>query len=229
MTKSKDTNKQQYSKSKFWLLVFVICLLFVSWNLFLGIYNVSAQTASSSADTIRDSVKQKVTEELAQIKKGVAKKGFIGSVTNISDGKVTINTLTGFTRQALVVADTTIKLSSGGDGTPGDLKVGQYVLAMGDVDSQNSMTTKRLLVVTKPSDDPRKVIFGSLTKVSSTSFSIGSDSYKITSASKFTGKTKVSDLAVNSKIMAIINNGIATRINLLSTPTSSSPSATPKP
>jgi len=230
MTKYQVPNKLQYQKSIFWLLFIVICLLFVSWNLYLGISAVHAQTATNSADTIRDSVKQKVTEELAQIKKGVAKKGFVGSISAISDGNITINSFMLEPRKALVAADTTIKLQNGSDGTPGDLKVGQYVLAMGDVDSQNTMTTKRLLIIPKPTDDTRKVVFGTLIKTSSTSFTIGTNAYKVTSVTKFTGKTKAADLKVDSKIIAIVNSsGVATRVQLASASDSSSPSATPKP
>lgn len=187
-------------------------------------------TATSSADTIRDSVKQKVSEELAQIKKGVAKKGFVGSISAISDGIFTINTFMLQPRKALVTADTTIKLLGGSDGTPGDLKVGQYVLALGDVDSQNTMTTKRLLVIGKPAEDTRKVVFGNIIKSTSTSFTIGTETYKITSTTKFTNKTKAADLTVGAKIMAIVNSSNnATRVQLVSATVSSTPSATPKP
>jgi hypothetical protein len=236
MTNHQDTNKSKNLNTKVWLLVIVICLLFVSCTLYLGTFSVHAQTpATDSAAAIRDSVKQKVTEELAQIKKGVAKKGFIGSITSATDAKIVITTLSGASRNALVVADTTVKLLSGGEGTPGDLKTSQYILAMGDVDSQNDMTTKRLLVVAKPEPDTRTVVFGTITKSTTSSFTIGSDTFKFTASTKFSAKAKATDLVVGSKVVAIIDKGTASRIQIVAVAPSATPvpiatvSATPKP
>jgi hypothetical protein len=223
--------------NKFKILKIAIWCLFGYWLLVIGIsgHTVSAQTpATDSAAAIRDSVKQKVTEELAQIKQGVAKKGFIGSIVSVSDASIALTNIYGSPRKILVAADTTIKLASGADGTPGDLKAGMYVLAMGNVDSQNTMTATRLLVVGKPDTDTRTVIFDTITKVAASSFTVSSGTYKVTSTTKFTNKNKVTYLVVGTKILAIINNGSATRIQIVaaahtSTPTTSTSSATSKP
>jgi hypothetical protein len=215
------------------LAVFVSCFLFLG----ILIQKASAQTptATDSASTIRDSVKQKVTEELAQIKQGVAKKGFIGSIVTVSDASISLTGVFGQTHKILVAADTTIKLANGADGTPGDLKAGQYILAMGDVDSQDTMTSKRLLVVAKPDAETRTVVFGTITKSTTSSFMLGTDTYKFTAATKFANKAKATDLQIGAKVTAIINNGTATRL-LISVPAptatttpTASVSATPKP
>lgn len=129
---------------------------------------VSAQTSTESAQGLRDSVKQKVEEELSQIKKAVSKKAFLGTITAKSEATVTLNNYRNEPRQALVTTDSTIKLKSGRDGTLKDLSVGDFILVMGDVDSQNTMTAKRLLVIAPPSEDMRKFTFGKITAIGST-------------------------------------------------------------
>lgn len=204
--------------------------LLVVTSLSAATLSVHAQTpATDSAATIRDSVKQKVNEELAQIKKGIAKKGFIGQVTAVSDATISLTNVFGQTRKVLIAADTTVKLLGGSDGTPADVKANLYILAMGDVDSQNTMTAKRLLVVAKPDTDTRSVVYGAVAKSSTSSLTIGQTAYKITSTTKYTGKTKSTDIVVGANVMAVIDGSSATRIQLVSTATPiSSPSATPK-
>lgn len=168
---------------------------------------VSAQTASPSG-TIRDSVKQKVAAELAQIKKAVAKKGFVGSVTTKTDATITMTTLLNQTRNLVVTTDTTVKLSGSKDGTLADIKVGDYILAMGDVDSDNKMNVKRLLVIPQPPADKRVATFGTVTKSTSSSITLTNlknESYdiKVTAGTKFNDKFKFSDLKDGSKVVVL--------------------------
>lgn len=129
---------------------------------------VSAETSTESAQNLRDSVKQKVEEELSQIKKAVSKKAFLGTITSKSEATVTLNNYRNESRQALVTTDSTIKLKNNRDGTLKDLSVGDYILVMGDVDSQNTMTAKRLLVIAPPPADTHKFTFGKITAIGST-------------------------------------------------------------
>lgn len=183
-------------------LVFVIFILSTS-N--LAISNIHAQ---SPTESIRDSVKKQVDEELSQIKKAVAKKGFVGSISAKSDGTLTITNLQGSSRQAAVTADATIKLQNGKDGTPADLKVGDFVISMGDVDSANFMTVKRLLVIAKPTDDKRVTIFGTVTKATTSTLTIETldkkaYSVKVQASTKYTGKTKTTDVKVDGKVIIL--------------------------
>lgn len=168
---------------------------------------VYAQVASPSG-TLRESVKQKVAAELAQIKKAVAKKGFVGSVSSKTDATVTMTTLMNQTRNLVVTTDTTIKLSGGKDGTITDIKVGDYILAMGDVDSDNKMNVKRLLVIPQPPAEKRNTTFGTITKSTSSSITITNlknEAYdiKVTAGTKFNDKFKLTDVKEGSKVIII--------------------------
>jgi len=171
--------------------------------------NVSAQTATEGASPLRDSVKQKVAEELAQIKKAVSKKAFLGTISSVSEATLTLTNLRNQTRNVVVGTDSVIKLKNGKDGTVADLKSGLVVLVMGDVDSAGVMTSKRLLVISQPAEFKRQAVMGTVTKASSSSLTLEKintkDTWtiKLTSANKYTAKTKASDVKVGLKIVVL--------------------------
>jgi len=185
-----------------------------------------AQDATQGATQLRDSVKQKVTEELTQIKKVLTKKGFIGTVTSYSDGVITLTNLKNQTRTITITADTTIKLISNKEGTPADIKVNDFVIAMGDADAQNNMTLKRILVLSKPNEDRREFYSGTITKASISSITIKTATeervLKINSATKYTPKgTDSGDLEANAKVLVVTipsstgTDRTATRIHVM--------------
>lgn len=181
---------------------------------------VLAQSPSPTG-TIRDAVKQKVNEELSQIKQAVAKKGFVGSITSKSEVAITVTTIQNQTRTANVTTDTTIKLQGSKDGTPADLKVGDFILVMGNVDSANVMTATRLLVIGKPAEDNREVGHGTVTKISTSAVSVQTKSdtlnLKITASTKMNDKYKKADIKEQSKVVVIYNSKTmeASRIHLI--------------
>jgi hypothetical protein len=211
--------------------LFVLLPVFTS---FLITSQVMAQTSSESAQVLRDSVKQKVEEELSQIKKAVSKKAFLGTITAKSEATVTINSYRNEQRQALVTTDSTIKLKNGKDGTLKDLTAGDYILIMGDVDSQNLMTAKRLLVITAPTEDKRKLTFGKVTASGSTITieSSAKDSLiaKLSSASVITKvasgksvKAKTTDIKTGDMVIAISKPGTQLAVTDLQIVSSSTP------
>lgn len=171
----------------------------------ISVQTLHAQTASPSG-TILDSVKQKVEAELADIKKGVAKKAFIGTVTTKDSNMLTITTLTNQTRSAAVSTDTVIKLTGNKDGTIADIKVNDFGIFMGDVDSQNAMTVKRVLILPTPPTDKRAVVFGTVTKSQPNTLTIETQkkeiwTVKVSSSTKYTKNTKYADVEVGDKIL----------------------------
>ncbi len=166
---------------------------------------VAAQSPSptaSSSGNIRDAVKQKVSEELANIKQAVAKRAYVGTISAKSDLTLTITNLKNQSRTATVTTDTTIKLTGGKDGTPADLKVGDFIIAMGDVDSNGVLTTKRLLVIAQPEADNRDSVFVTVTKVSASSLT-GENLKKEVWTIKLTSAAKAADVKVGSKLVAV--------------------------
>ncbi len=174
-----------------------------------------AQTPSpsaTSAGVIRDAVKQQVDKELANIKQAVAKKAYVGTIANKSDLTLTITNLKNQSRTATVTTDTTIKLAGGKDGTPADLKVGDFVIAMGDADSNGVLTAKRLLVVTPSAADNRSAVFATVTKVTSAALTLENLkkeawTIKLNSSTSYTGTTTATDIKVGSKIVVAGTSG----------------------
>jgi hypothetical protein len=210
--------------------VLFLSLLSVSCLLYAG--RVLAQTATDSSTGLRDSVKQKVEEELAQIVKSVSKKAFLGTITAKADASITLNNYHNQARTIIVGTDTAIKLKNGRDGTPADLKTADYILVMGDVDSAGTMTAKRILVISEPAADKRETAYGTITKTTSSSVVIDnlkneSVTVKVTSATKYTGTTKLSNLQVGDKILAITSDSTALVLHVI-TP-APSPTSTPAP
>ena len=187
--------------------------IFSVWCLVLGAFWLSQTAhAQSPTTTIRDSVQKQVEAELSQIKQGVAKRAFVGSISAKSDGQITITNLKNQSRKANVTADAAIKLAGNKDGTPADLKVGDFVISMGDVDSQNLMTVKRLLVIAKPEDEKRGVYYGRVTKVTTGSLTLETQDKKsvtiqLQASTKYTPTTKASDIKVDSKVVVVTGSG----------------------
>lgn len=176
-------------------------------SLVIGIWSlviaapIMAQTATPGS--IRDAVQKKVAEEIAAIKNEVKKRAYLGTITTKSDATITLTTLRNTTRTATVTTDTAIKLLGSSDGTLADLKVGQFVLIMGDADGNGTLTAKRILVVSKPVEDKRRAVFGTVTKVTSSTITVKDWTVKLSSTTKYTGKTKVSDIKVGNKIIVV--------------------------
>lgn len=185
---------------------------------FLLVTNVAlAQTPSPTS--IRDAVKKQVDQELSTIKQAVAKKAYVGSISAKSDLSLTITNLKNQSRTATVTADSTIKLVGGKDGTPKDLKVGDFVIAMGDADSAGVLTVKRLLVIAAPPEDKRATVMVTVTKVASSTLTVEDAkktawTIKTSSTTKYTGETKSANIKVGSKIIA---TGSVSAANTLTT------------
>lgn len=176
-----------------------------------------AQTASPSASpSILNSVKEKVAAEIDQIKKSSTKKAYVGSIATKTDTGLTMANLNNQSRTVNISGDVTIKLLGGREGVLADLKVGDFLIAMGDADGAGVLTAKRILVITKPTDeDTRKVVTGTVTKSSSSSITIDTTAYKVTSTTKFTGKNDITDIVKDVKVVMIVKDTTALLVHLL--------------
>lgn len=164
-----------------------------------------AQTPSSTGSAIREAVK----EQVAAIKTAVARRAYVGTISAKADATITVTNLKNQPpKTAVVTGDTVIRLTGGKDGTFADLKVGAFVIAMGEVDSQGTLTTKRLLVIAKPGADKRRALTGRVTSTSSSSLTIETlkkeiITIKVTSDTTITNKNKLSDIKVGSRVVVV--------------------------
>jgi len=165
-----------------------------------------AQTPSPSPSGILNAVKEKVSEELAQIKQTAVRKAYVGTVSAKNDLTLIITNLQNKSRTATLVTDAIIKLAKGKDGTVADVKVGDFVIAMGDADGSGVLTVKRLLVITKPTTaDTREAKFVTVTKAATTAITTDTMIYKVVSTTKFSDKTTVTDIKEGDKLVIITN------------------------
>ena len=218
--------------------IIIFCLILPFTFYILHLPKVFAQTTSSDSSQLRDSVKQKVAEELAQIKQAVSKKAFLGTISSKNAATFNIANYLNQNRSAIVSTDTVIKLKNGSDGTPADLKTGDYILIMGDVDSTGNMTAKRLLVIAPPAVDKRASYWGKVTATGSTvtidklTAKLVSDTYISTTNAGKTVKLKTSDIKVGNTVVMITKTGtsiVPVVTDLYIFPAPATPSATTSP
>jgi len=115
---------------------------------------------------IRDAVKERVRETLNEAKQG-QKRAFVGEITEISDGMVSLKTRSGLGYTA-VTADTTVLGLNRQPTDPSELTVGNFAIAMGFTDENSVLQAKRLLVIAKPAPRLRRAIFGTVSDISQT-------------------------------------------------------------
>lgn len=124
-----------------------------------------AQSASPGA-TIRKNIEESVATTMAAIKQNIVKRSFVGEVTAKSDTSMTLASSRKQPRVITFLPDTTVKVA-GKETSLADVKVGNFVISMGDVDTAGSMTAKRILVIDKPVADNRRIVIGTVTKATS--------------------------------------------------------------
>ena len=191
-------------------------------------------TLLAQAPTATDSaIRQAVKDQVAAIKTAVARRAFVGPISAKSEASITITNLANQTRTAVVAGDATIKLTGGKEGTFADLKVGDFVIAMGDVDSQGTLAVKRLLVIAKPTPDKRVVVSGRVTDLSTSDLTLETTTketwtVKLQAATSYAGKIKKSDIKVGDRIVTVGTSSTALNLTAkLVVQLTSSPTASP--
>ncbi len=178
-----------------------------------------APTATDSA------IRQAVKDQVAAIKTAVAKRAYVGPISAKSEASITITNMANLARTAVVAGDATIKLIGGKEGTFADLKVGDFVIAMGDVDSQGTLAAKRLLVIAKPTPDKRQILSGRVTDTTTASFTL-----ETTKKETWTVKSaKVKDLKVGGRVAVVGTSPTAGNLTAKLVVPISSPLPSPTP
>lgn len=162
-------------------------------------------TATPSA--VRDAVKEQVAAEVANIAKTKVRRAYVGSIASKTEAGFVLTNHKNESRNITTTAEAVIK-NGAKDLTLKDLKVGDFVIAMGDADSQNNLLAKRILVVAKSPEDKRKTMIFTVIKTTATTLTVENLkkeawTVKITSDTSFTGKTKVTDLVASDKIAVV--------------------------
>lgn len=174
-------------------------------GLILSTFLLTQVTSTPSA--IRDAVKEQVAAEVASIANTKVKRAYVGTITSKTEAGFVMTNHKNETRNITTTAEAVIK-NGAKDLTFKDLKIGDFVIAMGDADAKNNLLAKRILVVTKSPEDKRKTMIFTVTKATPTTLSVENLkkeawTVKVTSDTSFTGKTKVADLVAGDKIAVV--------------------------
>jgi len=129
-----------------------------------------AEQNSQDIDSIRQAVKEKVKEKIDQIiSKPDQKLGWVGQISQIESGKISIDCLYKQTRQILIDEDTTIINSKRQTVESDQLKIDQIVLAMGYIDVEGNLLAKRILITNKPLENLKNtIVLATVTDISQT-------------------------------------------------------------
>lgn len=115
---------------------------------------------------IREAVKEKVREKINEVKQG-QKKAFVGEINEISDGLLTLKIRSGL-GYVQIATDAAVLDTNRQQADPNKLTTGDFVIAMGFMDENSILQTKRLLVIKKPTPKLRRAVFGTVSDLSST-------------------------------------------------------------
>lgn len=138
-------------KFSFWLIIPILLLLLVATPT-LAISPTlpppSPTPTSSTSDEIqkiRQAVQEKVQEKLNQIVNKPVKRGWLGTITQTNAAQIT---LTSHNQSRIVIPATDLTIVSGSRKLDiVNLKIGQTILALGYLKPDNTLDTKRIVVV----------------------------------------------------------------------------------
>jgi len=175
------------------------------------LFTVSSVNAN---ETIDESIKDRLKNVLSQ-KTTSAPLAYFGLITDITDNSITIATNQG-SKVASISAETTQK---------GEPEIDQFALAMGYLNQNQILDTKRLVISAQaPSAPPeREILIGDIKNLSKNNFSLNETSIKITSSSEFYQiqkdqlvETDFEELKEDQKVIVILddkNNLLKARSN----------------
>jgi len=212
-------------------LSFIVLLLFS----FKPVYAIEASSSATDIQSIREVVQQKVKEKLNIITTPSSKpKSFFGSIKKIDAKQIEINQ-NNENKTIVTTEDTTYVNLKRTKISFKDLKVGDEVLAIGYINSQNQLEAKRIIIIElKKIINNTQIINGQVVDVSQNSpvFVIVPINNKNSQYQVETDSNNIKKISVGQKIVAVIkpDEKINNTFNLLKIISStSSNSATPTP
>ena len=207
-----------------------------------------APTATDSAvQEIRNKVKEIVQEKIKDTQKG-QKAGFFGEISKITDSTLTLQTNQG-DKELQIATDAAI-IKSGKKATLEDLETGLFAIAMGYLENNNLLNTKRLVIGKKTELPAREVAFGQVTDVSSEeniltiknekksliyTIEINNKTAMTKEADGKTTKVKFGDIVKGDKLVAVgapsenEHKIITAKVIRIISETTATPEATPTP
>lgn len=120
-------------------------------------FSLPTESANATDEaSIAESVEQKVSDVVNQ------PKVLIGTIADISDGTIQINTDSEKVNLVSVDKENTNVIKNDDEIEYEELAIGDYVIAMGVRDDKEVLKSSRILVIDEPEDTDRKVMYGTV-------------------------------------------------------------------
>src|SRR3990167_3654396 len=144
-----------------------------------------AQNSENEDETIRNKVQEKLNQKLSQ------PKAYIGSITDIAETSVQIKSHTGEIKLLSVTDDGATFVKTTGKANQNvefaDMAIGDYIIAMGFVNENEVLETKRILI-TNAEASTRNAILSAVTQISANTITLGTE---LTASKIETGNTVI--------------------------------------
>jgi len=116
----------------------------------------SAQITTSPAEEEKvQEIRQAIQEKLTQIKEKIEKRAFVGNITEITDLNIILSNFRG-KRRIRLNESTQVILANKKEGSAKDLAIDDKIIALGDLDTTETLEAKRIIVVPPPKTPPVK-------------------------------------------------------------------------
>jgi hypothetical protein len=157
--------------------------------------------ATESADTVRERLKEKVSV------KSLKTTSYVGTITDISSGTIQIKSVQGDIKQMSLSDDTSFinTLKKNVEVKATDLAIGDYIVAMGFVNGNKVLDSKRILISEPVIKNNFETVFGTISATSKTKITIDRDNgevLEITLPKKWVGPN-ISEIEEGQKIVTV--------------------------
>ncbi|PIS13852.1 hypothetical protein COT65_02020 [Candidatus Shapirobacteria bacterium CG09_land_8_20_14_0_10_47_13] len=119
----------------------------------------------SVVQELRDKVKEIVRQQIDEIKKG-QKRAYFGEISQITDSLITVSVSADKEKQIKISAETKIINLAKKDIKVTDLKISDFIIAMGNLGDEEVLEAKRIVVAARPKALSRRVAVGKVTDIS---------------------------------------------------------------
>lgn len=147
----------------------IILALLTAIIIFLGTTANAQEEATQESDPIREKVQDKIEE--VQNKP----RAYLGTVTDISENNIQIKSIDGEILQVIVNQDETsfVKINSSSQTVSfEDVAIGDFLVNMGYVNTNDVLDAKRILITAQPDNNERVSELGEVTKANSSDLSL---------------------------------------------------------
>ncbi len=210
-------------------LIYMICVTLYILNSAFLIPSISAQEATGSVkaastsstlqqkiQALKDEVASKAASLKLEVNKQLANKLAAGQILDQTDTKIVVNTLDlnprGSTKsQNILINEYTDYLDNLKPKSKvievDDLAIGDFIVGLGDMDDQGTLTAKKVLLITKPEFN-KTITWGTISEIKPGSLSIKNKDHqtdtfiinKNTKIQRGTEEATTEDLAINKTV-----------------------------